>query len=188
MPSLGLPVTAEQRTLDQIYARNLAAQSSSHLPVAGQRGFAPLPSTAESTAGPSPSVIINGNARPIATTAFSGYGATLMVKFAHGGAGLSSRAKAQLKAFAPRAVGHPGIVRVVGHASQRTGNMSFGRHLAANFNVSVDRANAVALELTRLGVDPARLLVEAVGDAQPRFHETMPSGESENRRVEIFLE
>ncbi len=188
VPSLGLPVTSEQRTLDQIYARNLAAQSSPRLSVAGQQGLAPVRSTAELTANTSPSVIVNGNARPIATTAFSGYGAILMVKFTHGGAGLSSRAKAQLKAFAPSAVGHPGVVRVVGHASQRTGNMSYGRHLVANFNVSVDRANAVARELTRLGVDPSRLLVEAVGDAQPRYHETMPSGESENRRVEVFLE
>ncbi len=80
------------------------------------------------------------------------------------------------------------MVRVVGHASRRTGDMSYGRHIAANFNVSIDRANAVARELTRLGVEPSRLLVEAVGDSQPRYHESMPSGESENRRVEIFLE
>ncbi len=117
-----------------------------------------------------------------------GMGGTLTVKFGHGAAVLSGRAKQQLRSFASMANGHPGMVRVVGHASRRTGDMSYGRHIAANFNVSIDRANAVARELTRLGVEPSRLLVEAVGDSQPRYHESMPSGESENRRVEIFLE
>ena len=34
----------------------------------------------------------------------------------------------------------------------------------------------------------AVLIVEAVADTQPRYYETMPGGEAENRRVEIFLE
>ena len=52
----------------------------------------------------------------------------------------------------------------------------------------MDRAQAVASEFLRLGVPPAALIVDAVGDTQPRFLEAMPAGEAGNRRVEIILE
>jgi outer membrane protein OmpA-like peptidoglycan-associated protein len=188
VPRLGLPVTAEQRTLDQVYAGHLAAQASSRYPTAAQPGVVRTAAVPIAPAGAGSSVIINGSAAAVTSPGFAGNGSRLVVKFAHGVSALSGPARRQLKDFAPQVVGHPGLVRVVGHASQRTGDMSYGRHVAANFNVSVDRANAVAGELARLGVDPSRLVVEAVADSQPRYHESMPNGESENRRVEIYLE
>ena len=37
--------------------------------------------------------------------------------------------------------------------------------------------------------DPAsRVLVEAVGDSQPVYYESMPEGEAGNRRAEIFFQ
>ena len=60
--------------------------------------------------------------------------------------------------------------------------------MMANFNISVDRAQAVADELMRLGVAPSALTIDAVGDSQPRFGEAMPAGQAGNRRVEIYLE
>ena len=80
-----------------------------------------------------------------------------------------------------------GNVRIVGHASSRTRNLSAVSHKMANFKISVDRANAVAEELVRLGVMRENILIAAVSDAEPMYYEIMPSGEAGNRRTEIYL-
>ena len=79
------------------------------------------------------------------------------------------------------------ILYVVGHASQRTGDMDYAKHKLVNFNVSLDRANKVAGELRRLGVASAKIVVEAKGDSEPLYFEFMPDGEAKNRRVEVFI-
>jgi len=84
--------------------------------------------------------------------------------------------------------GGTGYVRVVGHSSSRTSNMPVEKHLEVIFNKSQDRANAVAKELIAEGVPANRVLVEAVGDSQPVYYESMPKGEDGNRRAEIFLQ
>ena len=50
------------------------------------------------------------------------------------------------------------------------------------------RANAVAQELIRQGVPASRVLIDAVGDSQPVYYESMPQGEEGNRRAEIFVQ
>ncbi|HEX4861221.1 MAG TPA: OmpA family protein, partial [Rhizomicrobium sp.] len=84
--------------------------------------------------------------------------------------------------------GGAGFIRIVGHASSRTANMPVEKHLEVIFNKSQDRANAVAQEMIRDGVPANRVLVEAVGDSQPVYYESMPKGEDGNRRAEIFLQ
>ena len=111
-----------------------------------------------------------------------------LVMFGHDSVTLSSAARTQIKAVADAYKSNGGTIRVVGHASQRTKEMAFDVHLRVNFRVSANRAGAVASELMRLGVDPAALIIDAVGDAQPMFLEAMPSGEARNRRVEIFVQ
>lgn len=103
---------------------------------------------------------------------------------------LSASAKAQVRAAAERfrASGGTGFVRVVGHSSSRTGNMPLERHLVVIFEKSQQRANSVAQELIRDGVPADKVLVEAVGDTQPVYYESMPKGEDGNRRAEIFLQ
>ncbi|MHA1600555.1 MAG: OmpA family protein [Alphaproteobacteria bacterium] len=81
-----------------------------------------------------------------------------------------------------------GTVRVVGHASARTGIVNSVRHRLANFETSLQRANAVASQLVRLGVARDKVATEAKADSQPIYHEFMPTGEAGNRRAEIFLE
>ncbi len=76
--------------------------------------------------------------------------------------------------------GGTGYVRVVGHSSSRTSNMPVEKHLEVIFNKSQDRANAVAKELIAEGVPANRVLVEAVGDSQPFYYESMPKGEDGN--------
>ncbi|MCE7998033.1 MAG: OmpA family protein [Rhodobiaceae bacterium] len=111
-----------------------------------------------------------------------------VVSFAHGSTGLNAEDRQKIAAAASSAAAYNGIVRVVGHASSRTGDLGVGDHLLANFNVSMKRANAVANELIRAGVDPSRVVVEAKGDAVPVYYESMPAGEAGNRRAEIFIE
>ena len=81
-----------------------------------------------------------------------------------------------------------GFIRVVGHASSRTRDLPIDRHLLVNFRVSLERAEAVARELVRLGASPDAVFIEARSDTEPVYYESMPAGEAENRRVEIFLE
>ena len=81
-----------------------------------------------------------------------------------------------------------GTIRVVGHASSRTRNMDSTRHMSVNYGVSVDRASAVARELAKLGVPSEMIVVSAMADEQPVYHEVMPSGEAGNRRAEIYID
>jgi len=111
-----------------------------------------------------------------------------VVSFAHGSTGLSAEDRQKIAAAAASAAGQNGIVRVVGHASSRTGDLGVGQHLLANFGVSLDRASVVANALIRAGVDASRVVVEAKGDSVPVYYESMPAGEAGNRRAEIFIE
>lgn len=144
------------------------------------RGLGPGASLAPSQAAPGGTAYANqggpGNIPPY------------VVSFAHGSTGLNADDRQKIAAAAASAAAYNGIVRVVGHASSRTGDLGVGDHLLANFNVSMKRANAVANELIRAGVEPSRVVVEAKGDAVPVYYESMPAGEAGNRRAEIFIE
>ena len=80
-----------------------------------------------------------------------------------------------------------GRIHIIGHASSRTRSLDPIRHKMLNFNVSVDRADAVASELIRLGIKKEELVVDAISDTQPMYFEFMPTGEAGNRRAEIYL-
>ena len=42
--------------------------------------------------------------------------------------------------------------------------------------------------LIRAGVPASKVQIEAVGDSQPVYYESMPKGEDGNRRAEIFVQ
>ncbi len=114
-------------------------------------------------------------------------GAPGLIRFGHGSTRLSGKEKKYLKQIAKQAQSEGKMVYVVGHASQRTGDMDYAKHKLVNFNLSLDRANAVAGELRRSGVASDRIVVQAKGDADPLYFEFMPDGEAQNRRVEVFI-
>jgi outer membrane protein OmpA-like peptidoglycan-associated protein len=122
---------------------------------------------------------MNGGITPTAVVYFPGDGTTL-----------SKAARDQIRSAADqfKAAGAAGSVRVVGHASSRTPNMTVEKHLETIFKKSQDRANAVAQELIHQGVPAAKVLIDAVGDSQPVYYESMPRGEEGNRRAEIFVQ
>ncbi len=102
--------------------------------------------------------------------------------------GPQGKAQVELAVEAWRARGGSGYIRVVGHSSSRTGNMPVEKHLELIFSRSQAYANAVARELIHAGVPADKVLIEAVGDSQPVYYESMPQGEAGNRRAEIFIQ
>ena len=135
---------------------------------------------------------INGSnaAAPSVYANPAGLPPTAVVMFPGDATSLNAAGRAQVRAAAVafQQRGGSGYVKVVGHSSSRTPNMPVEKHLVAIFAKSQARANAVARELIRDGVPASRVLVEAVGDSQPVYYESMPQGEDGNRRAEIFIQ
>lgn len=115
-------------------------------------------------------------------------GLAAIVKFANGSHRIGRRHRDALKKVVAAHRTRGGFIRVVGHASSRTRDLPLAEHMLVNFSISVDRAEAVARELIRLGAPPGSVLTEARGDSDPVYYEVMPAGEQENRRAEVFLE
>ena len=58
----------------------------------------------------------------------------------------------------------------------------------SNFELSVERAKAVAALLKRGLAEPGRVDIEGKGPDAPIASNTTPEGRAKNRRVEIFIE
>ena len=156
------------------------ARTSAIDPPTEQRAAAPAAASAAS---------YRSMATPASYTAEQQIRPAAVVFFPRDAAVLSAGAKAQVlaaaQAFQTRS--ETGFVRIVGHSSSRTANMPMARHLEVVFQRSQDFADAVAHELIRDGVPADKVLIEAVGDSQPVYYESMPQGEAGNRRAEIFM-
>jgi outer membrane protein OmpA-like peptidoglycan-associated protein len=158
--------------------------------VSGRKG-------ARSTGGPAASgdVVANLDAIPgsplgRAAAMNGGVPPTQIIYFPGDTTNLSKSAMTQVRnAVATfQAGGGAGTIKVVGHASSRTANMPVERHLEVIFQKSQARANAVAQALIRAGVPADKVQIEAVGDSQPIYYESMPKGEDGNRRAEIYVQ
>ena len=110
------------------------------------------------------------------------------IPFGVGSAALNSSDRAALKKIVKLHEEFGGVVRVVGHSSRRTRDMESDSHQWVNFQLSLDRATAVSVELARLGVPAESVLVMARSDNEPLTHEYMPQGEAENRRADVYIE
>ena len=132
---------------------------------------------------------VPGTAAGMAAANNGGVPPTAIVYFAGDGTSLPASARAQVReaVAAFQAGGAAGSVKVVGHASSRTANMPVERHLEMIFQKSQARANAVAQALIKAGIPADKVQIEAVGDSQPVYYESMPKGEDGNRRAEIFV-
>jgi flagellar motor protein MotB len=111
-----------------------------------------------------------------------------LILFQNGSTSLQPGDKDLLLRVAALARQNRSVVRVVGHASGRTGEMDMSRHQNKNLDISMSRANAAAAELRAAGVPADSIVVEAKGDSEPVYRETMPSGEAGNRRVDVYLQ
>lgn len=153
-------------------------------------GRAPVGSASSVVIGGSGPVVISseGVYQPVAFVGTPRTGAAATIQFGHNSANLSSSDLDRLSLVATEAKRTGSRVRVVGHASSRTGEMAVESHLLANLRISARRAEAVADALADFGVPYERIVVEAKGDNAPIYNEAMPSGEAGNRRAEIYLE
>lgn len=133
---------------------------------------------------------VPGSPAGVAAAMNGGVPPTAIIYFPGDGTSLPAAARAQVRdaVAAFQAGGGAGSVKVVGHASSRTPNMPVERHLEVIFQKSQARANAVAQALIKAGVPADRVQIEAVGDSQPVYYESMPKGEDGNRRAEIFVQ
>ena len=166
-----------------------AAQS----PAATRAGVPPLPVLTPvgpaRAAAPAPRVAAAG--RDIAA---GGAGPTessvkiATILFANGSSQVDGRGQQVLAQVAQLHRQGGGKLRVVGHASSRTRAMDPEQHHRVNLNVSAARASAVASELVRLGAQPENVLVSAIADSDPLYHEVMPTGEAGNRRAEVYID
>ena len=187
-PSIGQFVSAP------IVARYRQTASIAGAPTAGTAAVPAVPAKGAKVSSDSGAVVANlgaisgGPGRIAAMN--GGTPPTAVIYFPGDGVKLSEAARAQVRAAvaAFKADGGQGTVRVIGHASSRTANMPIERHLETIFDKSQARADAVAQELIHEGVPAAKVLVEAVGDSQPIYYESMPKGEDGNRRAEIFVQ
>jgi outer membrane protein OmpA-like peptidoglycan-associated protein len=110
------------------------------------------------------------------------------IQFGDGSASLNGQDRQILQQVVSLQRQYGGALRVVGHASARTADMSWERHDRANEAISQARAKAVSKALIALGAPRGQLYAGAVGDSQPLYEEVMPAGEAGNRRAEIYLD
>jgi len=81
-----------------------------------------------------------------------------------------------------------GKVRIVAHSAQDAAGSSPDALARDNFEVSRQRALAVANQLMRLGVPANRIAAEAASDEEPAYETNTARGIAANRRAEIFVE
>jgi outer membrane protein OmpA-like peptidoglycan-associated protein len=81
-----------------------------------------------------------------------------------------------------------GKVRIVAHSAQDAAGSSPDVLARDNFEVSRQRAIAVANHLMRLGVPANRIAAEAASDEEPAYETNTARGIAANRRAEIFVE
>jgi outer membrane protein OmpA-like peptidoglycan-associated protein len=110
------------------------------------------------------------------------------IYFRSGSARLGSRDVATIREAVRAWRARGGVMVVVGHASPDSRGGNSVRHEMSNFSISLDRANAVAREIMRLGVDPSAVRVKAVSDAQPAYYPSGAASGAESRRADILIE
>jgi hypothetical protein len=188
-----------------------ASPTPSTLPAIPDTTGSALPVTPPPTAGASPGYYVTeysaGGQVAVDYGVLDGYGAgpsggqtgtgyygpggagqpVALIYFAHGSAALSAEDRRIIGEVAQLQRAHGGVVRIVGHASMRTGNVDPQRHEEVNYRISLARANAIADALIRAGLRSENVQVAAQGSADPEYYEFMPTGEAGNRRAEIYL-
>jgi len=113
-------------------------------------------------------------------------GRVAIVFFGEGSAAIDSRQISKLQPVLDELQLQGGRLHVIGHASQ-TGD-GLDQTKVDNFNLSVERADAVAKALVGLGLKSGELAVTAEGESKPVLEVGGVKGEAANRRVDIFYE
>jgi outer membrane protein OmpA-like peptidoglycan-associated protein len=135
-----------------------------------------------------PAAAVQQPAAPPARAPSGGNVQVAVIQFGAGSAGLTGNDFAVLQKVAEIQRNNRGTVRIVAHAQQDAAGSSADQAARANYEVSRQRALAVANQLVRLGVPANRIVAEAASDAEPAFETTSARGIAANRRAEIFVD
>ena len=180
-PTAG-PVASGTSLIEQTYNAAIAQQAQSAAAVTEfgrESGVMP-----GATAGAMPATTTGNLAKTMAGTPVPG---SYVVHFRGGSAELGSPDRALLRDVAQLYKSTNGRLRIVGHTSSSTYDRDALNQRIVNLRISLQRAEAVAVELARLGVPRANMSVAGVSDNEPLYQETTQAGIAGNRRVEIFF-
>jgi outer membrane protein OmpA-like peptidoglycan-associated protein len=111
-----------------------------------------------------------------------------VIQFAPMSVELNGKDQAVLARVALAQRSNGGKVRIVAHSAQDAAGSSPEGLARDNFEVSRQRALAVANTLLRLGVPADRIAAEAASDEEPAYETNTARGIAANRRAEIFVE
>lgn len=167
------------------YAGNAVTVDMSAVNGAGAPSFYPSAMSQAYVPPPTQSALAQRAALPSGYQAAAAGGPAGIIYFSEGGAALDAGDREVLRSVAAIYRQRGGIIRVVGHSSQ-DGATSLDAQ-QANLQLSWSRANAVAKQLTREGVDPGAIQADALGASQPLYVESSAAGAAANRRVEIYF-
>lgn len=158
---------------------NLAPQPSSLAPLPPIA--APMPPAAAQTA---PAVTRGDSSKTVAGTPIP---RSFVVHFRGGAADVAAADRALLREVVQIYKSTNAPLRIVGHASHGTRERDgFGQQVT-NLRISLQRAEAVASELVKLGVPREAMTVTGVSDNEPLYDESTQAGIAGNRRAEIFF-
>jgi type VI secretion system protein ImpK len=108
--------------------------------------------------------------------------------FASGSADIDPAAQPVLERIGAALDPFAGAIRVTGHTDNQPLAMSRALRWSNNWELSQARADAVAMVLTHRLAQPARVVAEGRGDAEPKAPNDSPAHRARNRRVDITLQ
>ena len=111
-----------------------------------------------------------------------------IVAFGKGSSKLMGNARRIIREVAELQRDRGGNLYVIGHSSSPTVIMHSVRNNMKNFGLSLERAKTVARELLRLGLKSNMVSIGAMPNSRLLKLDRKPLGQTENHRVEIFLE
>lgn len=156
---------------------------------ATETGFAALLAASGPEAGSSvePVVIAAAEPAPASQASFTDFAAThaqtlaAIIRFGHGSVAIGTAERDILRQLAAIHAERGGPIRLVGHASKPASGLESTTQILANFEISLDRATAVAEELILLGVPRTDVIVEAAGDSDAGSDAAL------DRRVDVYI-
>jgi OmpA-OmpF porin, OOP family len=119
---------------------------------------------------------LNDSSAPVSDTTWFDFDRLL---FDTGKATLRPASQEQLTNIADILKAYPQVKIRIGGYTDNTGDA------AANLQLSQQRADTVMAELTRLGVDPARMNAKGYGDENPVADNSTEQGRQKNRRISL---
>jgi outer membrane protein OmpA-like peptidoglycan-associated protein len=110
-----------------------------------------------------------------------------VIKFNDGSSALDANDRRIIKDIAASHSRQGGGIRLAGYASRQAGVAEETNELLANFNISLDRATAVADELVRQGVASDNIVIDAQGDQASVNVASGQFDEADQRRVDVYF-